>query len=56
MARIKSMKNKEKIEQDELTLKIVELISKLLDDLCLFDSLPSAPFSSLFLFFFLLQI
>ena len=41
------MNNKEKTKQDELTLKIVELISKLLDDLCLFDSLSQSASVSL---------
>ena len=41
MARIKCMNNKEKTKQDELTLIIEELISKPLDDLCLFESFVS---------------
>ena len=35
------MNNKEKTKQDELTLIIEELISKPLDDLCLFESFVS---------------
>ena len=48
MARIKCMNNKEKTKQDELTLIIIELISKLLDNLCLFDSLSQSASVSLF--------
>ena len=39
------MNNKEKTKQDELTLIIEELISKPLDDLCLFESFVSIRLS-----------